>query len=199
MTDQLYGNWQKYQSKNPLQQALINRFLREVRDLIAPLPGQSILDAGCGEGFVLNMLLEMRGDLEIAVGVDIDAEALGRGRRLFSKVPLLQADILCLPYPSASFDIVVCTEVLEHFRNPAEVLSELRRVSKKYCLFSVPHEPFFRLSNLLRGKSISRLGNDIDHHQNWSQASFVKFLQGYVDILSVKRSFPWQIVLGQVR
>ena len=199
MTDPLYGNWQKYQSKNPLQQALINRFLQEVRDLVAPLPGKSILDAGCGEGFVLNMLLQMRADLEIVAGVDIDAEALGRGCQLFPQVPLLQADILCLPYPSASFDIVVCTEVLEHFQNPGEVLSELRRVSKKYCLFSVPHEPFFRLSNLMRGKSISRLGNDIDHRQNWSQASFVKFLQGYVDVLSVRRSFPWQIVLGQVR
>ena len=76
MTDQSYGNWQKYQSKNPAQQMFINRFLAQVRALVAPLSGASILDAGCGEGFVLDMLLRTCAGLEIAMGVDIDEEAL---------------------------------------------------------------------------------------------------------------------------
>ena len=199
MTDQMYGNWQKYQSKNPIQRSLLNRFLDEVRSLVEPLPGRSILDAGCGEAFVLSMLLQARPDLEVAVGIDFDSEALCRGHDLSPHIPLMQADILRLPYPTDSFDVVVCTEVLEHFKNPDAALSELCRVSRKYCLLSVPHEPFFRLSNMLRGKSISRLGNDIDHYQNWSQAGFVEFLEGHLDLQTVKRSFPWQLALGQVR
>lgn len=199
MTDQMYGNWQKYQSKNPIQRSLLNRFLDEVRSLVEPLPGRSILDAGCGEAFVLRTLLQARPDLEMAVGIDFDSEALCRGHDLSPHIPLMQADILRLPYPTDSFDVVVCTEVLEHFKNPDAALSELCRVSRKYCLLSVPHEPFFRLSNMLRGKSISRLGNDIDHYQNWSQAGFVEFLEGHLDLQTVKRSFPWQLALGQVR
>ena len=199
MTDQAYGNWQKYQSKNPFQQKLIDRFLAQVQAMVAPLPVTSMLDAGCGEGFVLNMLLERCATLELAVGVDIDEEALRRGRRLFPNLVFWQADIAHLPCPANSFDIVIGTEVLEHLHYPAEALTELCRVSKRYCLFSVPHEPFFRLCNLARGKSIFRLGNDIDHYQNWSRAGFIRFLQRHVDVLDIRLSFPWQIVLGQVR
>ena len=199
MTDETYGNWQKYQSKNPIQNLLLNRFLDEVRSLVEPLPGRSILDAGCGEAFVLDMLLQARPDLEVAVGIDFDSEARYSGRHLSPHMPLVQARQLDCCARTRDLDIVVCTEVLEHFKDPDAALSELCRVSRKYCLLSVPHEPFFRLSNLLRGKSFSRLGNDIDHHQNWSQAGFVALLKDYLDLQAVKRSFPWQLALGQVR
>lgn len=199
MNNQAYGNWQKYQSKNPIQRALIKRFLEEMRSLIEPLPVRHLLDAGCGEAFILSMLRQARPDLEVAVGIDIDSDALGRGHDLSPAVPLMEADILHLPYRTDSFDVVICAEVLEHLTHPEEALAELCRVSRKYCLVSVPHEPFFRLSNLLRGKSVSRLGNDIEHHQNWSLAGFTSFLKDQLDVEIVKRSFPWQIALGQVR
>jgi ubiquinone/menaquinone biosynthesis C-methylase UbiE len=193
-----YGNWQKYQSKNPLQQALITRFLAEVRSLVASLPIRSIADVGCGEGFVLDMLLAPRPNLTV-VGADLDHEALCRGRTLFPNIPFVRADIRQLPYPAHSFDLVVCTEVLEHLPDPQVALQEMCRVSGRYCLFSVPHEPLFRLSNFIRGKSITRLGNDIDHLQNWSQAGFTRLLNPYLNLLHIKRSFPWLVVLGEAR
>jgi hypothetical protein len=51
---------------------------------------------------------------------------------------------------------------------------------------------------LLRGKNVSRLGNDPEHLQNWSQGSFVRFLAPHVSVVSVLRSFPWLIVLAEV-
>jgi len=196
---QTYGNWQKYQSKNPIQRALIGRFMGEVRALLAPLEGRSVLDAGCGEAFVLDMALGACPSLQMAAGVDMDGEALGRGHGLFPHVSVLQGDILALPFPAGAFDIVICTEVLEHFENPGLALRELCRVSMHYCLLSVPHEPFFRASNLLRGKSISRLGNDVEHHQNWSQSAFLAFAGRFLEIVDSRLSFPWQIVLGRPR
>jgi SAM-dependent methyltransferase len=192
-----YGNWQKYQNQNPIQRALIKRFLDTVTALIEPLPVRSILDAGCGEGFVLDMLLRSCSDLQVAVGIDIDTDALRRGTRLSPQIPFMRADILHLPHPTDLFDVVVCTEVLEHLETPDVALKELCRVSNRFCLFSVPHEPFFRLSNLLRGKSVSRLGNDIDHLQNWSQTAFSRFLSEQLELLAIRRSFPWLIALGQ--
>lgn len=197
MTASNHGNWQKYQNQNPLQQRLISRFLAQVKATVAPLPIHTVLDVGCAEGFVLNALRQIRPDLSVA-GLDLDAAALGRGRGLFPAVPVAQADILHVPCPSSTFDLVLCTEVLEHLANPEAGLCELGRVSRRYCLFSVPHEPFFRMSSLLRGKNLSRLGNDPEHLQNWTQGSFLRFLAPHVKVMTVRRSFPWLVVLAQV-
>ncbi len=197
MTAANHGNWQKYQNQNPLQQRLIGRFLAQVKALVAPLPIRTVLDVGCAEGFVLNALRQVRPDLSVA-GLDLDAAALGRGRRLFPDVPTARADIFHVPCPSSTFDLVLCTEVLEHLANPEAGLRELARVSRRYCLFSVPHEPFFRTSSLLRGKNLSRLGNDPEHLQNWTQGGFVRFLTPHVSVMTVRRSFPWLVVLAQV-
>jgi Methyltransferase domain len=52
------------------------------------------------------------------------------------------ADLQCLPFKDNTFDITVCTEVLEHL--PENVLlkgvRELQRVSRKYVLVSVPYK-----------------------------------------------------------
>ena len=107
-----------------------------------------------------------------------------------------KGDIYKLPYKSNSFDLVVCTEVLEHLENPKKALRELIRVSGKYILLSVPNEPFFRLSNFLRGKNLPRWGNDIEHVQNWTSSGFAKFvnIKG-VKIIDKKHPFPWTIIL----
>ena len=92
--------------------------------------------------------------------------------------------------------MVICTEVLEHLENPELALMELKRVSKKYILLSVPNEPFFMLANLLRGKNISRWGNDIEHINHWSFWSFQSFIKSKgVNIAKKFFPFPWTIVL----
>jgi SAM-dependent methyltransferase len=50
------------------------------------------------------------------------------------------ANVLALPFKSGSFDVVACTEVLEHVENPRQALSEMRRVLKRggKLLLSVP-------------------------------------------------------------
>lgn len=44
-----------------------------------------------------------------------------------------------LPYEDNSFDVVLCTDVLEHLGNIYEVFDELCRVSKKYVIISLPN------------------------------------------------------------
>lgn len=197
MTSASHGNWQKYRNQNPLQKALIGRFLHRLLALQADLSIETALDVGCAEGFVLEALTQTRPRLK-ATGVDIDLEALTRGRRLFPGIPLGRADLFNLPFPSGSFDLVLCTEVLEHLSNPDAALEEICRISRRYCLFSVPHEPFFRLSNLIRGKNLRRLGNDVEHLQNWGQAAFLRVLGRRLKIIQVQRSFPWLIALGEI-
>lgn len=191
------GNWQKYQNPNPLQRFLIGRFLDAVVELTQSLQLTSILDAGSGEGFVSQRILEMRPDVTI-VGLDLDQDAMLRGQDIHPGINFARGDVYALPFADNSIDLVLCNEVLEHLLQPQRALAELQRVSRRYCLLSVPHEPYFRLMNLLRGKNVSRLGNDEDHRQLWGARSFRRLAQDHFHPLGSRYPIPWQLFLGEV-
>lgn len=192
---QISPNYLKHQSKNPLQRFLIKNFNKSLISLIEPLSPKTILDVGCGEGFILNELTLKHVGQKIE-GVDNSKTALSLGKKLFPRLSLKYADIYHLPYQNNSFDLVVCLEVLEHLKNPEKALDEILRVSKGSVIISVPNEPFFRISNLLRGKNLARWGNDTQHINHWNPSSFKEFLkkQG-VSSRQIKFPFPWIMIL----
>lgn len=59
---------------------------------------------------------------------------------LYSPIVDVKADILDLPFPDESYDVVFCNHVLEHIENDAKAMSELYRVMKKggWGIFQVP-------------------------------------------------------------
>ncbi len=96
-----------------------------------PGPDSRLLDCGCGYGFTLRMLAELtEADL---VGLDGDpdrvAQALGDLER-FPKVSAVMGDAQNLPFDDATFDHVVCSEVLEHLPEDARAVEEMARVLK---------------------------------------------------------------------
>lgn len=192
-----HGNWQKYQSGNPLQQFLIARFLKQIGSLIAPLHVSDLLDVGCAEGFVSRYLSEVENLSFRFAGVDIDAAALKRGRANFPQLRRSFGDVTALPLASEQFDLVLCTEVLEHLPAPLLGLRELKRMTRRYCLLSVPHEPWFRTLNFLRGKHLRQWGNDPEHLQNWTFQDFVDFVQQEMKVIRAVRALPWTLVLAE--
>lgn len=58
-------------------------------------------------------------------------------------------DIQNLTFADKAFDIVICQQVLEHIPNPPKAISELKRITKKQLVISIPHEPFFTFFRLL--------------------------------------------------
>jgi ubiquinone/menaquinone biosynthesis C-methylase UbiE len=186
-------NYRKHTTKNPLQRFLINTFFDELINEIQKLNPDAILDAGCGEGFTLERL-HHKGIGNILEGVDFQ-EVVMLGKEIHPHLKLKIGNIYELPFADNTFDCVICTEVLEHLKSPVQALKELYRVTKKYCVITVPNEPFFRTANFLRGKNISRWGNDIDHIQHWSKRGIVKLLENHFKIKNVRTPFPWTIVV----
>jgi len=191
------NNYLKHQSKNILQIYLINQFYKKCIDLLSNLKVDSILDAGCGEGYTLQVLKYNNIGTKL-IGIDNNEISLKIAKKIFRDINTKRGNIYKIPFKQSFFDLVVCTEVLEHLSKPSDALSELCRVTRSYVLLSVPNEPWFRILNFMRGKNISRLGNDIDHINHWSRKSFKSFLLcNNLSIIKMSSSFPWLIVLAK--
>lgn len=189
-------NYRKHTSKNPIQRFLINNFLRVLLREIKSLNPNSILDVGCGEGFILEKLRESGTGKELT-GIDFSESAIRMGRKLHPDLVLKPATVYHIPFKANSFDLVICSEVLEHLEFPEKALAELERVTRSACIISVPNEPWFMLANFLRGKNIFRWGNDIEHIQHWSKRGIKLAVGKYFYVNSVRNPFPWTIVAAK--
>src|SRR5690606_33175711 len=141
----------------------------------------------CGEGFAMRAVL---GNLvSQTVGLDGSPGALRLARQLNPGHRFAAGDLLDLPFPDRSFDLVVCMEVLEHLDDPESGLAELCRVSAGWLLLSVPNEPLFRGANFLRGKNVGAWGNDPGHVNHWSARAFRRFVSTQAEVVAWRTSF----------
>jgi len=98
------------------------------------------------------------------------------------------ASLYNLPFRANYFDTVLCSEVLEHLDKPEKALSELKRVSNKYCIICVPYEPYFSIANLLRMQYLKSLGNYSGHIQRWGKKAFRQFLSKQFSEVKIQKS-----------
>ena len=128
---------------NPWMPAdVIEAFHRATIVLIERYTGGSgrVLDAGCGIGELCQRMDSERFDL---VGIDISSAYLRHARERSPGVRFVHGKLEKLPFPAASFDMVVATDVLEHVLHLDDVLRELLRVLKPggHLIARVPVEP----------------------------------------------------------
>lgn len=129
--------------------------LKYVRAYLRALPAATrVLDAGCGEGILVE---EFAPNLQM-VGVDPN----------YSSANVQRASLLDLPFSSASFDRVLCLDVLEHltFEQQPLALREIRRVVREdgEVVISVPNLAHLqsRIHFLLTGRLI-RTASELKH------------------------------------
>lgn len=184
----------KYHSTNPLLRYANRRFFETIRSLLSGIDPGTILDAGCGEGVVLELISDFQGR---QFGLDIDRDRLLSARTHQLTAPFLQANLQTLPFPDDQFDTVLSLEVLEHVGNPEIALKELYRVTRKFLLVSVPNEPWWRIGNMLRLKYLSDFGNTPEHINHWTLMGFKDFIGGYFDILQIRTPVLWTFILAR--
>ena len=95
-------------------------------ETIARVPlGARILEIGSGRGALLRHLLHQGHSI---VGVEINADRIDESRRLYGPLPITKVDGAHLPFPDASFDVVLSFDVFEHIPDSDAHLDEVRRV-----------------------------------------------------------------------
>lgn len=108
--------------------------------IAADADGRTVLDVGCGGGFLAGLLSV---DHEVtACDIALDPSL---GER-WPKVRFREGDLQDLPFQDRSFDTVTCTHTLEHVWDPAGAVAELRRVAARRIIVVVPRERPYRFS-----------------------------------------------------
>lgn len=122
-----------FRSRNALVLWALRRWFAEAR---------SILEIGCGTGFVLGAIAEAHPEVALT-GAEAFPEALAYARRRAPAAELVTADARSLPWSDA-FDVVCAFDVLEHIDADVTVLANMAAATRPGggVLITVPQHPW---------------------------------------------------------
>ena len=96
----------------------------------------SILDWGCAEGEAVDSF-RTHFPRSHVVGIDRSASAIGNARQKFGAPFFFNQDVLSAP-PPVAFDVLVISNLLQHFQDPWPVLRQLGDYAARHLLILVP-------------------------------------------------------------
>lgn len=123
--------------------------------------GKAVLDLGCAGGFMAEALHD-RGATVVGIDPAKDAVAAAKAhaastnRDIAYHIGVGEA----LPYDDASFDVVVCVDVLEHVEDLSKVVSEIARVLRPggiLCFDTINRNPLARFVTITMAEDILRI------------------------------------------
>jgi len=142
------------------------------------------LDIGCGLGVMLGELKKITVQ---AVGIDIVNNTKNKD------ILLCDLNKGYLPFKDTTFDLIVCTEVLEHLHYPHKVLSEMRRIlsNNGIAVIGLPNAyNIYDRRNLIFGRRIDAHGFDSYGHQCFTTIEQnAEFVRTQFNIL--KKDYMW--------
>jgi ubiquinone/menaquinone biosynthesis C-methylase UbiE len=130
---QLFDDWPERYDRwftTPIGSLIRKYELELIIDLLKPMRGEAILDAGCGAGvFTIDIL----GSGSRVIGLDISLPMLIQAEKKLKGLPfqMVLADMLNLPFPEGSFDKAVSVTAVEFIEDAKEAVGELFRVTKR--------------------------------------------------------------------
>jgi SAM-dependent methyltransferase len=102
---------------------------RVVRQVLEPLAGKRVLDAGCARGRFAKRLALLDFDV-VMHGLDLTETFLRSARTNVPEAAFTRGSLSALPYRSETFDAVYCVEALEHLPDTETAIREMTRVLK---------------------------------------------------------------------
>ncbi len=104
----------------------------ELLDRAKPQPGERVLDVACGTGIVARMVAQRTNGQARVVGLDVSPAMLEGARSAAAsegvEIAWHEGSADSLPFPDASFDLVVVQQGLQFFPDKAAAVGEMYRV-----------------------------------------------------------------------
>lgn len=144
-----HQGWQRVAGKYDATWSTSTRqFIPPLLDSANVSANMSVLDVGCGPGYVSAAASE-RGAKPI--GLDFSAEMIAIAKKMWPRIEFREGDAQNLPFADATFDRVVANFALLHLANPQRAMAEAARVLKAGGRFGfttwakVEENPFVKL------------------------------------------------------
>ncbi len=117
--------------------------IKEKTDIVLdkiPNDVKTIIDIGCGDGAITNVLADKY--IKV-IGLEQSKEAL---KYISDKVDILNCNASKIPINENTIDLVFSSEMIEHLddENLGKVIDEIKRITKKYIMISVPNNEDLR-------------------------------------------------------
>jgi 2-polyprenyl-3-methyl-5-hydroxy-6-metoxy-1,4-benzoquinol methylase len=187
-----------YYARSALPIRLIERRRLEIiRELAGDVRGLELAEIGSGGGHVLRMFREAR-----LTAIDVSTVFLETARKNLAgyDARFIKGEVDKLDLPDASFDRIICTEVLEHTKDPDAILSTLSRLLRPYgvAVITVPNDPLIlTLKGVVRRTPIGyalrdsvNFGGDEFHIHKWTPKEFERVLSRHFRVTD-SRSAPF--------
>lgn len=138
-----------------------------------PQGSADILDAGCGDGINLEFFKTIKGaNIEAYEYNPIRVE---RAREKYPDIKISLVDLTDIKDKNKKFDIILCSQVLEHIENDKLALAELKSILKPngILIVGVPNEGCF-LAQLRNNTLEPNIGKTTDHVQFYTKSGLLK-------------------------
>ncbi|TSD02425.1 MAG: hypothetical protein Athens071424_71 [Parcubacteria group bacterium Athens0714_24] len=129
---------------HPVVRAFVLPKINFIKENINLKKEDTLLDVGCGNGFFTYHFAKLCD----VTGLDFSKQML----KINVHDKLIHGDAENLPFEDNSFNIVFCSNLLHHLKNPETAIKEMKRVAKKYIIISEPNRnnPLMFLFGLIK-------------------------------------------------
>jgi ubiquinone/menaquinone biosynthesis C-methylase UbiE len=154
-------------------------------ELVAPKPGENILEVGSGSGVICRMLTSCLQPDGVVIGMDISSEMAITAHKYAMTAGYTRgidfgaASAASLPFPETSFDCALAARLLLHAAYPGQVIREMKRLVKPggrvvvmdwdFDSVTVDHPDKQTTRKILHWRNDNHGGNNWSGRQLWRQ------------------------------
>lgn len=141
----------------------IGRYIitRSILNQLAAYRFKTFIDIGGAEGYKANLVKHFFG--ADVMNTDHAAPVCRKAEEIYG-IPSVDCNIHALPFEDNAFDIVLCSETVEHVNDYRHAIDELLRITKKVLVITVPHDPIEKVEENIRNNNIGAHINHFDIH-----------------------------------
>ena len=164
--------------------AITSLWAADLVERARPAPGERVLDIACGTGIVARTAFERMGAGRV-VGIDINAGMLEVARHSGphgAAIEWVEGSALDLPFPNASFDVVLCQLGLQFFPEKPIALQEMYRV-----LVPDGHLALSVYTSIENTPIAAALADALDHHLGPDASSVKRSEHALSDAEEIRR------------